>query len=97
MVGRLVWTRTLLNTVLSLPTLRYLGERSYSVYLWHYFVGVALIARSEEWQGLLVFAIQVAASLVVSIAAYEWLELPARKYLNALIARRGGHRTAATA
>ena len=68
---------------LASPLLRYIGDRSYSIYLWHYFVGVALIARGEEeWQGGPVFLWQVTASLIVAIAAYEVIEHPARVRLN---------------
>lgn len=59
--------------------LRWIGERSYSIYLWHFFIGVVVIADgSEDWQGLPVFAAQMAASLAVAVAAYEFVEKPCR-------------------
>ena len=84
----LVWTivsskpAALINRVLALPLLRYVGDRSYSIYLWHYFIGVALIAGGEHWQGSRVFLWQVAASLMVAVAVYEAIERPARARLN---------------
>jgi peptidoglycan/LPS O-acetylase OafA/YrhL len=65
--------------VLASRPLRWIGERSYSIYLWHFFIGVVVIADgSEDWQGLPVFAAQMAASLAVAVAAYEFVEKPCR-------------------
>ncbi len=71
-----------LNRALAFPVLRYLGDRSYSIYLWHYFIGVAIIAGGEGWRGGRVFLWQLAASLVVAVAAYEGIERPARALLK---------------
>jgi peptidoglycan/LPS O-acetylase OafA/YrhL len=71
-----------LSRVLAARPLRYLGARSYSVYLWHYFVGVAVIAHGETWHGPSVFLRQMAGSMLVAAAAYEWLERPARTWIR---------------
>jgi peptidoglycan/LPS O-acetylase OafA/YrhL len=86
--------------VLGHPLLQALGKRSYSLYLWHYLVGMAIIAgftrspagwegpSGEGWRGPTVFAIQLAASLAVAGAAYQWIEVPARRVLNGVWRKR---------
>ncbi|MEM9133487.1 MAG: acyltransferase [Actinomycetota bacterium] len=65
------------------PALRWAGERSYSLYLWHYGVGVLVVGRgSEAWQGWPVFVVQVALSLVAADLSYRHVEQPARRALN---------------
>jgi peptidoglycan/LPS O-acetylase OafA/YrhL len=87
-----------MRRVLSSLPLTYLGDRSYSIYLWHYFVGVALLAGGEGFAGPRRFVLQIVASLVVAIAVYATIEQPGRIYLNRLIAAgrlaqaRGGAR-----
>jgi len=77
-----------LSRLLASRPLRYLGERSYSIYLWHYFIGVAVIAQGETWHGPSVFVRQVAVSMLVAIAAYEWLERPARAWVRDWLGRQ---------
>jgi peptidoglycan/LPS O-acetylase OafA/YrhL len=77
-----------LNRFLALSPLQYLGKRSYSVYLWHYFLGVAVIAHGETWHGASIFARQVTLSLLVGFSAYAWLEQPARARVQAWLDRR---------
>lgn len=76
-----------LERLLASRPLRWVGERSYSIYLWHFFVGVIVIAGNEDWQGPAIFAGQVVASLVVSVIAYELVERPMRQ--RRVIARGG--------
>jgi peptidoglycan/LPS O-acetylase OafA/YrhL len=75
-----------LDRFLASSPMRYIGDRSYSIYLWHYFVGVALLAHGEGFAGRRMFFAQLAASLAVAIVMYELIEHPARVYLNNLIA-----------
>lgn len=108
-VAVLVWhlvvqPHSVLSRMLRHPALVYLGQRSYSLYLWHYPVGVAMIAAvtapapgwegpfGEGWRGPWVFSVQMLVSLAVAIAAYEWVERPCRAYLNARVPGDAGHR-----
>ncbi len=76
-----------IDAVLSSHPLGWLGERSYSIYLWHVLIAVVLIGEGEQWQGVWVFCLQVAASIAVGAAAYALVEQPTRRALNAAIDR----------
>jgi peptidoglycan/LPS O-acetylase OafA/YrhL len=72
-----------LRLVLEARGLLWVGRRSYSIYLWHYLLGVTLVADgSERWQGVGVFALQMAVSFVVAAASYRFVEQPARRAIN---------------
>ncbi len=76
-----------IEVVLTNRTLRWLGERSYSIYLWHVLIAVVLIGDGEQWQGLWIFGLQIAASLAVATAAWTLVEQPSRRALTAAIDR----------
>jgi peptidoglycan/LPS O-acetylase OafA/YrhL len=65
---------SLLGRLLAAPALRWLGERSYSLYLWHW----PVIAVTREWEAawppvsLTVF--RVAVSLGLAAASYRYVE-----------------------
>ena len=71
---------SVLSRALSVPPLRWLGERSYAVYLWHWPVLIAL-----EWElgldqaGPALLAAGAAITLALAAASYEWVERPARE------------------
>lgn len=72
-----------LNQLLTSRVLVWAGSRSYSLYVWHYIIGVALIAGgSEAFQGWPRFGLQVVASLVAGEASYRLVERPARFAIN---------------
>lgn len=67
---------TFLNRVLSHPAARWLGDRSYSIYLWHWpFITIALAnfpgSRAHAWAAAL-------ASILVADLAYRFVEEPIR-------------------
>jgi peptidoglycan/LPS O-acetylase OafA/YrhL len=65
--------------VLSSPPLRYLGTRSYGLYLWHW--PVLMLTRPSDWavNGTVRFVAQMALSLVLTEASYRLVELPVRQ------------------
>lgn len=74
------------QTLLESPVLMWAGQRSYSLYLWHYFVGVSLIANGEElWQGWPTFVLQIALSLIAAELSFRFVERPLRRAINRLI------------
>lgn len=76
-----------LTAVLRWRPVLWAGQRSYSLYLWHYFVGVTLVGQgSEAWQGPLVFPVQIAVSLVMAEISYRLIEQPARTVINRRLA-----------
>ncbi len=62
------------------PVFRWLGLRSYSVYLWHWPVVVLLtffgVASLPAW-----VVAGIAASLILGELSYRWVELPAQRQL----------------
>ncbi|MDR7383822.1 acyltransferase family protein [Promicromonospora iranensis] len=56
---------------------QYLGEISYSLYLWHFPVAVLLLAFVPQGSAVYL-VVALALTLVLSAASYRWLEAPAR-------------------
>lgn len=70
---------TLLGKIMSVRPLKWLGVRSYGIYLWHYPV-IVLTSPSISTAGIpwLRDAIQVSASVVIAALSYQFLEQPIR-------------------
>ena len=79
--GHSVWTA-------NLPA-QWLGTRSYSIYLWHWPLVVAL-AYLELLSDPLWIAVAIAVSLLLGHLSYVLIEIPARQRLSLLSAGRAG-------
>lgn len=68
------------GAALGTPVLRWMGTRSYGIYLWHW--PIFLVTRPDLDIGLRGFwagAFSVALTLVVAEASYRWIEMPVRR------------------
>lgn len=68
---------------------RWLGERSYAIYLWHPFVGVILFYQFHVGDGLGMLVMVLLLSLVSADMSYRWVEAPLRNF-GRLLANRVG-------
>ena len=85
-LGRKTW----LSRLLSNPVLKWIGDRSYSIYLWHYPI-ILLISKGikASWW---ITLIEIVLSVVLAELSYRFIETPIRhgiigKYLNILRSR----------
>jgi peptidoglycan/LPS O-acetylase OafA/YrhL len=72
-------SRTPVAAVLAFPPLVAIGRISYGLYLWHWFVQVALTPERTGLDGGLLDAARVAASLAAATASYVLLEQRVRR------------------
>ena len=84
--GRKTW----LSRFLSNPVLKWIGDRSYSIYLWHYPI-ILLISKGikASWW---ITLIEIVLSVVMAELSYRFIETPIRhgiigEYLNILRSR----------
>ena len=84
--GRKTW----LSRFLSKPVLKWIGDRSYSIYLWHYPI-ILLISKGikASWW---ITLIEIVLSVVLAELSYRFIETPIRhgiigEYLNILRSR----------
>lgn len=84
--GRKTW----LSRFLSNPVLKWIGDRSYSIYLWHYPI-ILLISKGikASWW---ITLIEIVLSVVLAELSYRFIETPIRhgiigEYLNILRSR----------
>lgn len=73
-----------LGRVLDAPPLRWIGARSYGIYLWHWPVFVLVVAAEPRWQnapwsGWLIGSVTVAITVVAAVLSYRFLEQPIRR------------------
>ncbi len=70
-------------TVLEHPGLRWVGERSYGLYLWHWPVALVVHALLRPAPGSgrwwLSLVVSLAVTVAVSAASYRWVETPVRR------------------
>ena len=82
--------KTCLSRFLSNPVLKWIGDRSYSIYLWHYPI-ILLISKGlkASWW---ITLIEIVLSVVLAELSYRFIETPIRhgiigEYLNILRSR----------
>jgi peptidoglycan/LPS O-acetylase OafA/YrhL len=68
---------------------RWLGQRSYSVYLWHPFIGVILFYQFHVGDGLGMLVMVLLLSLVIADVSFRWIESPLRNFGRRLSNRVG--------
>ncbi|HSL45322.1 MAG TPA: acyltransferase family protein [Anaerolineales bacterium] len=72
---------TTLGKVLEIPILRWIGSRSYSIYLWHW--PVFMLTRPGfdlDLPALPVRIVQVALTFALAELSYRWVETPVRQH-----------------
>lgn len=67
---------SLLNRILSIPVLTFLGRISYSIYLWHFVVLAVVPNMFPRWQHWLWAVVSLAVTLGISVASYYLMERP---------------------
>ena len=79
LVGAVTHGATRLGAVLGAQPLRWIGERSYGIYLWHWPV-MAMTRPGIDltWPATVVAAAQIAVTLLLAAASYRWVEMPIR-------------------
>ncbi|MCS4483970.1 acyltransferase [Gleimia sp. 6138-11-ORH1] len=69
----------LLANLLSIAPLRWLGERSYGIYLWHWPIWVIAVNQFPRFNAYLVGAAVLFLSILVAALSYTWVEEPMRR------------------
>ncbi len=74
---------SILGRVLDLPPLRWVGERSYGLYLWHWPVFVLVVAALPDWPrmgaaGWALGGIALAITVAATMVSYRFIEQPIR-------------------
>ena len=79
LIGAVTRGATRLGAVLGAQPLRWIGERSYGIYLWHWPV-MALTRPGIDltWPPTLVASLQIGVTLLLAAASYRWVEMPVR-------------------
>jgi peptidoglycan/LPS O-acetylase OafA/YrhL len=68
------------GVVLGTPVLRWLGTRSYGIYLWHW--PIFLVTRPDldlPYRGWATAATSLTLTFLVAEASYRWIEMPVRR------------------
>ncbi|MGD9998599.1 MAG: acyltransferase family protein [Ilumatobacteraceae bacterium] len=65
--------------ILAAPAMRWIGDRSYGIYLWHWPVILFLSGSRTPLDGIMLDALRIALSVGLAAASYRWLEMPIRR------------------
>ena len=88
-VMAVVYPGSVLGRVLGMRPIRWLGVRSYGIYLWHYPVIVLTTESVRRGFDLPRATLQVAATLVLAALSWRFVEEPIRLGGRASARRRG--------
>ena len=62
------------------PVLKWFGDRSYGIYLWHWPIFVLMRSGIDiQWSDPVAFAVKIAIVLVISDLSYRFVEMPIRQ------------------
>jgi peptidoglycan/LPS O-acetylase OafA/YrhL len=78
MVAALAHPSTVLSRTLGAPPLRWIGVRSYGIYLWHYPI-IVLTTPVDSSGGPLLGVLQVGATLAIAALSWRFVEEPIRR------------------
>jgi peptidoglycan/LPS O-acetylase OafA/YrhL len=82
-------TPTALSRLLTITPLRWIGERSYGLYLWHWPIYVLLSGPRTGLSGGALLVVRLAATFAVAALCYRYVELPWRRGRFSSIGSRG--------
>jgi peptidoglycan/LPS O-acetylase OafA/YrhL len=75
---------SLIGSVLDVPPLRWVGARSYGIYLWHWPVLILVTAAEPKWQDSpstqwLIAIVTIAITVAAAALSYQFVERPIRR------------------
>lgn len=83
LIAGLVLARTPLSGALSGPVMRWLGSRSYGIYLWHWPIFMVTRPRIDtDLDGVVLLVLRFALTFVVAEVSYQLVEQPLRRGLR---------------
>lgn len=85
MLAALLGRGSVYDRLMELPPLRWIGERSYGIYLWHWpmiliFTEMLPATTYDSAVSWTIRGLALGATLVIAGLSYRWIEQPVRKY-----------------